>query len=446
MNQPDPNTEICVVGGGLTGMMMAVALAHTPYKICLLDRSTGTNPPADGRTTTINLASQKMLAALGVWDHLSNAPTPIYAIHVASGMTNGITNGITSGITGNNARDSGARQARRRNGFDLIWDTRQSANPDFAEPEPMGFVVDNSDLFAALKTTLEGIKKTQEITHLTGFSVSGMSIGDGRAIIGLDPDNAPITCDLVIACDGANSQLRRGANLRQIKESRLPGHKEQTAIVALIKAERPHDNAAYQRFLPDGPIALMPLDDTMLSLVWTNGAGTADDLLAMSEDEFNKSCSAAFGPALGSLTLAGDRLKWPLAPAITPQMTRPHLALAGDAAHAIHPLAGQGYNLALGDAAVLVDALVQAHARGLSAGHSSILVDYAAGRRGEIAAMSSLTSGLNLMLSQQSGGITSLLSMGMKMLNATGLKSVFVKIARGGVLTKASLLDGNLPR
>ncbi len=442
MNQPDPNAEICVVGGGLTGMMMAIALAHTPYQVRLLDRSTGTNPPADGRTTTINLASQKMLAALGVWDHLRNAPTPIYAIHVASG----IASGTASGIASNNVREGRTLQARRRNGFDLIWDTRKSANSDFAEPEPMGFVVDNSDLFAALKTTLEGIKKPRNITHLTGISVSGMSTGDGRAIVSLGPDHAPIACDLVIACDGANSQLRRGANLRQITESRLPGHKEQTAIVALINAERPHNNAAYQRFLPDGPIALMPLDGTMLSLVWTNGAGAADDLLAMSEDEFNKSCSAAFGNALGSLTLAGDRLKWPLAPAITPQMTRPHLVLAGDSAHAIHPLAGQGYNLALGDAAVLVDALAQAHARGLSAGHSSILVDYAAGRRGEIAAMSSLTSGLNLMLSQQSGGVTSLLSMGMKMLNATGLKSVFVKIARGGVLTKASLLDGNLPK
>ena len=394
---------------------MGVALSHTPYRPVIIDQTDGTPPAMGGRTTTIHTAGEKMLTALGVWQNLTTAPTPITAIRVAAGPA-------ATGL-----------KARQRPAFDLEWDHGD---------RPMGYVVDNADLFAALATLI----KQRNIRQLTNHRTTSIDTA-GPATVQIEgADLTQMTCDLVVGCDGGRSPIRTAAGLRQITESRLPGHRDQTAIVAIMRAEHDHNNAAFQRFLPGGPIALMPLAGRLLSLVWTLPTADADRLLAADDDSFNSACSAAFGPALGFLALDGPRLKWPLHPAVTPKITAPRLALAGDAAHALHPLAGQGYNLALADAAVLADALTSAARRGLPAGHGTVLNSYASGRRAEMIAMSSLTSGLNLMFANVPSRAASLLGGGMGLLNATPLKSVFSKIAEGGQLATASLLRGDLPR
>ena len=411
--------DICIVGGGLTGLMMGVALAHTPYRVALLDKSDGIAPAPDGRTTTIHAAGQRMLTALGVWDELTLAPTAIHGIQVMVG----------DAVTG--------LKARQKRAFDLEWTTTES---------PMGYVVDNGDLFRALLNVLSTHVANGNVKHVTGCFIANMTHQAGRAVLQVDSSNeVSMRCDLVVGCDGGNSQLRAGAGLRQIRESQLPGHRAQTAIVATMRLETDHNHTAFQRFLPGGPLALMPLNGRLASLVWTLPSVDAERLLDASEDEFNSACTMAFGPTLGFLALDGPRLKWMLKPAISTRMTRQNLVLAGDAAHALHPLAGQGYNLALGDAAILADALTAAHQCGLAAGHSTMRTNYENKRRVEVTAMSSATTALNLLFSDKTKAVNSLLGLGMGVLNATPLKSIFSKLAQGGTLARASLLDGKLP-
>jgi 2-octaprenyl-6-methoxyphenol hydroxylase len=189
---------------------------------------------------------------------------------------------------------------------------------------------------------------------------------------------------------------------------------------------------------------LMPHGPHRASLVWTLTKGEADRILAVDETEFSNLLLAAFGDTLGGLKLDSRRLIWPLKPTITRQMTSNHLVLAGDASHAIHPLAGQGYNLALGDAAVLTDCLARARARGLSAGHRSVESDYLAGRKLEVTAMTAMTSGLNRLMSFQPA-IAKAAGAGMGLVNTSPVKTLFQKSAMGGHLARANLLAGRLP-
>ena len=168
-------------------------------------------------------------------------------------------------------------------------------------------------------------------------------------------------------------------------------------------------------------------------------------MLALDEREFESLILASFGKTLGRLTLEGPRLSWPLKPALAQKMTSSHLVLAGDASHAIHPLAGQGYNLALSDAAVLADSLTRANLRGLSPSHPSIQSDYLLGRALEVAAMTAMTSGLNQLMSFHPT-LAKIAGAGMSLVNISPLKSFFQRCAVGGHLAQANLLKGRLPK
>ena len=316
--------DIVVVGGGLTGLMTALTLSHSPYQVVHIQR----HQPIDGgetiRTTTVSAAGKRMLETLGVWQRLATPPTPIEALKVADGEA-------TIGV-----------RARRGKAFGLEWQDGD---------EPMAFVVPNVALLSALERQIQAAA----VTPLINRAMADFTIANNRANLSLvdeKGETGEVTCDLVVGCDGSNSTLRKSAGIRQ---HALP-HK-QTAVVALIAAERPHQNAAFQRFLGSGPIALMPMDDNLMSLVWTLPKQEALQYQACDVDAFNKACTKAFGDELGLLTLQSDRLVWPLQPTFIANPTADNLILAGDAAHVIHPLAGQGYNLALGDAAVLLDIL-----------------------------------------------------------------------------------------
>ena len=244
---------------------------------------------------------------------------------------------------------------------------------------------------------------------------------------------------MVVACDGANSKLRDYASIRTFREPH-----RQTAIIANLISEQAHENTAFQRFLPGGPIALMPHGERRVSLVWSLPKDEASRVLTLDEDEFAKLVLKVFGKTLGGLRLDGPRLSWPLQPTITRKMTSHNLVLAGDASHAIHPLAGQGYNLALGDAAVLADCLAHANQRGLNAGHQSIRSDYSARRRLEVTAMTAMTSGLNQLMSFQPK-MAKIAGAGMGLVNRSPLKALLQISAMGGQLTRANLLEGRLP-
>jgi 2-octaprenyl-6-methoxyphenol hydroxylase len=405
--------DIVVVGGGLTGLMTALTLSHSPYQVVHIQR----HQPIDGgetiRTTTVSAAGKRMLETLGVWQRLATPPTPIEALKVADGEA-------TIGV-----------RARHGKAFGLEWQDGD---------EPMAFVVPNAALLSALERQIQAAA----VTPLIDRTVADFTIANNRANLSLVDDKGEtdeVTCDLVVGCDGRNSTLRKSAGIRQ---HALP-HK-QTAVVALIAAERPHQNAAFQRFLGFGPIALMPMDDNLMSLVWTLPKQEALQYQACDVDAFNKACTKAFGDELGFLTLQSDRLVWPLQPTFIANPTADNLILAGDAAHVIHPLAGQGYNLALGDAAVLLDILCDTFARGLPAGHLSVLTDFRQKRRLEVGAMSLTTTGLNSLFSTMPTGVAKIAGLGMSLLNRSPAKSAFSTIARGGTLAPANLFAGRLPQ
>ncbi len=403
--------DVAVVGGGLTGVMMATALSHAGVDVALVDRDNDLATRADERTTTINAAGARMLTALGVWDRLATPPAPIRRIAIAEGAA-------PTGLA-----------ARRRAQTDLSWQTDTS---------PMGFVVGNATLQAALRDTIA----QRPVTRIRDTSVSAWRAGDDAAELTLADSSgaSSLRAALVVACDGARSRLAEAAGL-DLRETR----QTQTAIVTILEAERHHDDTAFQRFLPTGPFALMPLDGTRLSLVWTLPNAEAERLLAVDDTAFEAACLEAFGPGLGYLRHAGKRLAWPLRPSWRRRISAPGLILAGDAAHAIHPLAGQGYNLALADAAVLADLLVENARRGLPASHMSLRRAYEAARWRERAAMTTATSGLNSLFSNAPTGIRRLAGLGFTMLDRLPVKSVFSDIAAGGKLAKAALLEGRLP-
>ena len=411
--------EIVVVGAGLTGVMTAIALSHCGYgspsapAITLIDRTSQTSAgtkttPQDQRTTTIHAAGKAMLDALGVWHLVANNATPIYRIKVASDQPH-----------------HGRPNRWHRPEFQLDWHDNGA---------PMAFVVSNQDLIEALQDRLA----LRPIIQVAGDEVVGFSSVDDHAQLQFNhrPD---LMCQLVVACDGANSKMRNYASIRTLSEPH-----RQTAIIANLICERAHENTAFQRFLPGGPIALMPHGEQSVSLVWTLPKDEATRILALEEDSFTSLVVSSFGETLGGLKLDGPRLSWPLKPTITRKMTSNNLILAGDSGHAIHPLAGQGYNLALGDAAVLADCLANAYRRGLNPGHRSIRSEYSARRRLEVATMTAITSGLNQIMSFQPT-IAKIAGVGMGLVNHSPMKTLLKKTAMGGQLTQATLLQGQLP-
>ena len=428
--------DVAVIGGGLTGLMTATALsfampAQQAPRIVLVDRAACDAAPADERTTTIHAGGARMLEVMGVWDRLAQPPAPVMRVAVAEGMP-------PTGL-----------EARRRPASDLTWQ---------AGDKPMGYVVPNGDLQAALRATLE----TRQVEERRGTSVTGWQPHGEAATLTLDtPDGAqPLRAALVVACDGARSAMAEMAGLG-LREER----QHQTAIVTMLHAERHHEDTAWQRFLPGGPFALMPAtapqkaarpDPSVsgasvsamghaMSLVWTLPNAEAARMIEADAPAFEAACLDAFGTRLGYLRLAGARLAWPLRPSWRRRISAPGLVLAGDAAHAIHPLAGQGYNLALSDAAVLADLLHATLRRGLTAGHPSLRNAYETERLQERLAMTGATSGLNRLFSGTPPALRRAAGIGFSVLDRLPAKSLLSDIAEGGALADAALLKGRLP-
>lgn len=412
--------QVVVVGAGLTGVMTALALSYCGYgsaeapAITLIDRSRRPNRKtqksiSDYRTTTISAAGMAMLEVLGVWPLIATNASPITRIKVAHGKPH-----------------RGGLNRRPSSEFSLDW------HDDNA---PMAYVVGNQNLLDALYDRL----KKRPVIQINGHEVTSFDQGSDFACLRFDK-RPELMCQLVVACDGANSIIRKFAAIRTIAEP----HK-QTAIVANLALERDHDNTAFQRFLSTGPIALMPYGAKRASLVWSLPKDEAGKILALDVSGFESLILASFGETLGRLKLEGPRFSWQLKPALAQKMTSSHLILAGDASHAIHPLAGQGYNLALSDAAVLVDSLSRAKLRGLSPSHPSIQNDYLLGRVFEVTAMTAATSGLNHLMSSHPA-IAKIAGAGMSLVNISPLKSMFQKYAMGGHLARANLLEGHLPK
>lgn len=393
--------DIVVVGGGLSGGLAALALARARFSVALVDAEA---PEAmqserfDGRTTAIAYASARVFRRLGAWDAVEGDAEPIRDILVTDGK----------------------RAAPGRKGavssFHLRFDSRELQNG-----EPLGFIVENRVLRRAIYAAIA--EEPRVALHAPARRIR-TEYGKATATVALE-DGRALEASLVVAADGRHSPLRAEAALK-VNQWSYP----QTGIVATVAHERPHDGVAQELFLPSGPFAILPMSGNRSNLVWSETKAAAPAYLALDDAAFLAAIRARFGDYLGAVSLAGPRWSYPLAFHLAQSYVAPRLALVGDAAHAIHPIAGQGYNLGVKDIAALVEVLADARGVGLDFGSLPTLENYQRWRRFDSAALAFGTDALNRLYSNDFAPVRLARDLGMGAVNAVApLRRMFMKHA-----------------
>lgn len=399
-------SDIAVIGGGLVGSLAALALCRAGFTVTLVDAAAPadkTVPAFDGRTTALSYASVRAFRRLGLWDGLA----------AQAGAINDIL--VTDGRPADRFRPG-----HQAEGF-LHFDSRT-----LPEDTPLGWIVENRHLRGALNEAIAG----EDRITLIAPAVCGRPVtGPARVSLGLDNGDS-VTARLLVAADGRTSPLREAAGIKAQIWS-YP----QTGIVCTVTHERPHRGIAQEFFLPSGPFAILPMADSETgahrsSLVWTEKADRAGSFLAMEDAAFTDEIAARFGPYLGALTLDGPRWSYPLAFHLATRFHADRLALVGDAAHGIHPIAGQGYNLGVKDIAALVDVLTEHRQAGLDIGHGAALEQYTRWRSFDSASLAFGTDMLNRLFSNDNPLLRLVRSQGMGLVNRIDpLRTFFMKQA-----------------
>lgn len=394
--------EILVVGGGLIGLSAAIGLARAGLEVIVADREAPAAqvlPAFDGRVSAIAHASRKALQALGIWSHVTEAE-PILDIRVSDGGSL----------------------------LFLHYDHRDLG------AEPFGHMVENRVLRLALQATLA---ECPTLTLLAPAAVDRLERGAAGVTATL-ADGRVVKAALAIAADGRQSPIRQAAGIRTLEWSYA-----QTGIVCTVAHELPHRGVAQERFLPAGPFAILPMTGNRSSLVWTEKAALAPALLALPEAAFLEELSLRFGDHLGALRVEGPRFGYPLAFQHAETYIGQRLALIGDAAHGIHPIAGQGLNLGLRDVAALVDILADQARLGLDLGDALALRRYERWRRTDSLILAGVTDLLNRLFSNDIAPVRLARDLGLAAVNGLpALKKVFMRHARGDMGLLPRLLRG----
>ena len=331
--------DVIILGGGLVGLALAAALDSGGLSAIIVDPADPDerlDTAFDGRTSAVSSSSMRMLEATGVADHFPAPGCPIRKIQVADGLEPG-------GL---------------------------AFEPE-AGDDPLGHMHENRHLRATLRARAEA---GRQLWLLWKSRVAGVDRGDHGVVVALE-DGRKLCAPLLIAADGRNSPMREAAGIR-IARWRY----DHCAIVSVLRHERPHDNVAYEIFYPSGPFALLPMtdDDTghRSAIVWSVRKDDAPGLLSLSDEDFAAEARVAMGGFLGTIALAAPRSTYPLGFHHAAQITAHRLALVGDSAHAIHPIAGQGLNLGFRDGAALAQVLVEGARLGLDLGDRQLLDRY----------------------------------------------------------------------
>lgn len=392
-------TDVLVVGGGLVGLSFACAVAGAGLSVTVIDRMT---PEAtldsafDGRVCAIAAGSHRLLDALGIWRETGGEAQPIQDIRVTDG-------------------DS-----------PLFLHYDHTALGD----EPFGHIIENRVLRRAL------FARAAQLPTLDFRAPAGVAtlMRDRDGVTATLADGAVIRARLVVGADGKRSATRAAAG---IAVTRRPYR--QTAIVCTVAHHRPHKGIAQERFLPAGPFAILPLPGNRSSLVWTERADLAPALLALDDAAFLGELGDRFTDYLGDLSLVGPRWSYPLELSWASRAADTRLVLIGDAAHAIHPIAGQGLNLGLRDVATLAEILVDGYRLGLDIGTSAVLAGYPRARRFDVLTMGLVTDGMNRLFANDIAPIRGARDLGLAAVDRMpGLKRFFMRHAMG--------LVGDLPR
>lgn len=397
-------SDILIVGGGLNGPALALALAQTGHSVTIIDALRPemlADDSFDGRGYALALASQRLLQQIGVWQHVGDNAQPMLEIKVTDGQ-------------------AGQGPAP----FFIHFDHAE------LEEGPMGYMVEDRYLRRAL---LQAMEDQPGITLVSGHSVVAQSTDPMGVSVTLD-DGAELRGRVLVGSDGRRSGTAQRAGI-----NRSGWDYGQTALVCAISHEKPHHGIAHQFFMPPGPLAILPLPGNQSSIVWSERSETAKAIHALDDVGYMQALRPRFGDFLGEISLAGKRFTYPLNLTIANSFIADRLALVGDAAHGMHPIAGQGLNAGLRDVGALAEVLTQATRRGEDIGSVLVLERYQQWRRFDTASLAAATDTFNRLFSNDNPLLRLGRDIGMGLAGAIpGLRRNFVREAAG--------LTGDLPK
>lgn len=399
--------DVVVSGGGLIGLTLGEALAAHDLKVAVVDASEPITKIAeefDGRCTAISYASQQMMSAIGLWQHLEQVASPITDIHVS---------------------DAGSS-------FFVHFNQTDAGN------SPMGFMIENRFLYSAL------YRRCQELKNLSLFAPHKVVSSNPKqeiSEVGL-AEGLILQAPLIVSAEGRHSALRDASGISVLK-----WNYNQTAVVATFRHELPHHGIAHEKFFPDGPFALLPLRDKICSLVWSAQSEYASVIMNLSKQDLEAELYNRMGHFLGKIDVLPRRWSYPLSYQRSDKITAERLALVGDAAHAIHPIAGQGLNMGLRDVAALTEILATAKFLGEDLGSAQVLERYSRWRRTDNLVLGVVTDGLTRIFSNRNPLLRILRSSGLGLANRIpSLRKFFVQHARGTFGHLPKLLQDHYPK
>ena len=410
MNQFD----VIISGGGLVGLSLALALDQGGLKVAVIDRlpaSAQLEAEYDGRAAAIGFATYRMMQSLGIAEHIG-AVQPIQHIMVSDGRI------------GSGGRKGGPSS------LSLHFDSDEIGQPG----EPLGWMIENRRTRLALDAQ---VTRRDGITRFAPDQNKDINIAPGH-VTALLTSGATLTAPLIVGAEGRGSYVRKAAGFRTYGWAY-----DQTGIVTTVAMERPHEGVAHEYFLPTGPFAILPLTGNRANIVWSEKTPRAQALMAMPPAEFEAELARRFGDYLGTVKVDAPVWSYPLSMELAATWVKPRVTLAGDAAHGIHPIAGQGLNLGLKDVAALSEVLVQAHRLGQDLGDVSVLERYASWRRTDTMTLAVSCDAFVRLFSNDIAPVRALRTLGLGIVDAIGPARRFLAShAGGGVGDLPKLLRG----
>jgi 2-octaprenyl-6-methoxyphenol hydroxylase len=399
-------TDLLIGGAGFAGLALAIALRQglgDAFAVTVVDPALGVAQSKDPRASAIAAAARRLFEAIDVWDAVAGNAQPILDMVVTDSKLD-----------------------------DAVRPTFLTFGGEVEEGEPFAHMIENRHLIDAL------VKRAKELgVDLRAGSVTGFEHTPNAIEVAL-ADGEIISARLLVGADGARSKIRETANI-----ATHGWNYDQSAIVCTVEHEREHNGRAEEHFLPAGPFAILPLTGKRSSIVWTENAREAERIIVLPDDEFLAELERRFGLQLGDLKASGARRAFPLGLFTAREFIAGRLALVGDAAHIIHPIAGQGLNMGLRDVAALAEAVADAARLGLDIGAPDVLERYQRWRRFDTMTMGVATDGLNRLFSNSNDVLRLARDVGLGLVERVPtLKRVFIREAAGFTGDVPKLLRG----
>ena len=402
------NADVLIAGGGFAGLTLAIALRQAlgpSFSVAVADPALGQSHADDERASAIVAAARRLFETIGVWDAVTADAQPILDMAVTDSRLGDAVRPVFLTFAGE------------------------------VEPgEPFAHMIENRHLVDALTAKAAEIGVELRATAVTDFL---QPVERTDVVLG---DGASLSTRLLVAADGARSKIRGKAGI-----ATHGWNYDQSAIVTTVAHERDHGGKAEEHFLPAGPFAILPLKGNRSSIVWTEKTPEAERIVALPDTEFHAELEQRFKLQLGEIAAVGARRVHPLGFFVARSFIAERLALVGDAAHVIHPIAGQGLNMGLKDVAALAEVIVDAARLGLDPGSAAVLERYQRWRRFDTVAMGIATDGLNRLFSNRSDVLRAVRDIGLGLVDRVpNLKRLFIREAAGLVGEVPKLLRGEL--